>query len=82
MRHVTMLLAILTLITFSGCAEKECKPVLVPQKCIVPQTPEPEIDYEPCEHNDYSCIVSKVLKNYEAQKNYARELKINSEVCR
>lgn len=80
MRHVTMLLAILTLITFSGCAKKEC--IAIPQKCTVPTTPEPEIDYEQCAANDYSCIVSKVLKNYEAQKNYARELKINSEVCR
>ena len=82
MQHVMMLLAILITITFSGCSEKECKPVLVPQKCKVPTTPEPTIDYEPCDDNNYSCIVSKSLKNYEAQKNYAKELKINSEVCR
>lgn len=80
MRHVTMLLAILTLTIFSGCAQKEC--VAIPQKCVVPTTPEPTIDYEPCADNDYGCIVSKSLKNYEAQKNYAKELKINSEVCR
>lgn len=82
MQHVMMLLAILTLTIFSGCADKECKPVLVPQKCVVPTTPEPTIDYTPCDNKDYACIASKVLKNYEAQKNYARELKINSEVCR
>lgn len=82
MRHAMMLLAILTLIIFSGCSQKECKPILVPQKCIVPQTPEPIIDYAPCADNEYSCAVSKALKNYEAQKSYARELKINSEVCR
>lgn len=82
MRHVTMLLAILTLITFSGCSKKECKPVLVPQKCVVSFTQEPTIDYTPCTDKDYACIVSKSLKNYEAQKNYAKELKINSEVCR
>lgn len=81
MRHAATVLLILTVTIFSGCSQ-ECKPVLVPQKCVVPQTPEPTIDYEPCADNDYGCIVSKSLKNYEAQKNYARELKINSEVCR
>ena len=81
MQHAKMLLVILTLITFSGCTQKECKPVLVLQKCVVPQTTEPTIDYEPCADNNYGCIVSKSLRNYEAQKNYAKELKINSEVC-
>lgn len=82
MQHVVMLWGILTLITFNGCSEKECKPIPVPQKCKVPITQEPIIDYDPCADNEYSCIVGKALKNYEAQKSYAKELKSNSEVCR
>ena len=82
MRHVAMLYFILITITFSGCSQKECKSIFIPQKCIVPYTPEPIIDYTQCSNEDYACITSKVLKNYEAQKNYARELKINSEVCK
>jgi len=80
MQHVMMLLAILILIVFSGCATKEC--VAIPQKCVIPNTQEPIIDYEPCVDKDYACVVSKVLKNYEAQKNYAKELKANSEICK
>jgi hypothetical protein len=82
MRHVQMLLTILTAIIFSGCSHKECKPVLIPQKCIVPITQEPEIDNIPCLNNEYSCVVGKALRNYEAQKSYAKELKNNNEVCK
>lgn len=82
MRHVQMLLAISTAIIFNGCAHKECKPVLIPQKCIVPTAQEPEIDNTPCAQNEYLCVVGKALRNYEAQKSYAKELKSNNEVCK
>ena len=82
MRHALTLCAILTLTLFSGCAQKECKPVFVPQRCTVPTTPEPVVDNNKCEDDDYSCIIAKALKNYEAQKSYARELRVNSEACR
>jgi len=82
MQLALTLCAILTLTLFSGCTQKECKPILVPQRCTIPTTPEPTIDNTLCEENNYSCMIAKALKNYESQKSYARELRVNSEVCR
>lgn len=82
MKHAMTLCFILTLTLFSGCTQKECNPVLIPQKCTVPNTPEPMVENTLCEERDYPCIVAKALRNYETQKSYARELKINSESCR
>jgi len=75
---VKMLLSMLMIISFSGC----CKNEIVPQKCKVPFTEEPMIDNEKCEDGNNGCVISKALRNYEAQKDYANRLKINSEVCR
>lgn len=82
MRHAKLHLSILIIMFISGCADKECKPLPIPQKCIVKYTPEPEIDNTPCAITDFMCKDAKALKNYEAQKHYAKELKINSKVCR
>lgn len=77
-----MLCAISTAILFSGCCPKPnaCPPI--PQKCVVPYTEEPVIDNTKCDDSNYSCIASKALLNYEAMKNYAKMLQINSEVCK
>lgn len=64
---------------FNGCSNGV---VNVPQKCKIPHTEEPKIDNSACKDNDNSCIISKILKNYESQKDYGKRLKINSEICR
>lgn len=80
MRLALMLCSILIItVTNQGCCP-ECP--TVPQKCIVPHTDEPSIDYSLCDDNNFSCIGSKALVNYESMKAYANKLKSNSEVCK
>lgn len=80
MLQVMILSMFLIAIGISGCSSAQ--PVVsVPQRCIVPYTPEPVIDNTLCAGN-VKCVHDKVLKNYEAMKAYAEELKNNSEVCR
>lgn len=83
MQRVVMLLviSITIIINFEGCADKECKPVLIPQKCVVPHVLEPLLDQTVCKDTDYACIVSKAMRNYEIQKHYAIELEVNSRFC-
>lgn len=76
---VKMLCSLLIITFIDGCA---LKTVPVPQRCVVPPTDEPIIDNTPCPKEDYKCKAQKSLKNYEAQKKYAKDLKNNSEVCR
>lgn len=80
MSHATILSMLLIAINISGCSSTK-QTVPVPQRCVVPYTPEPVIDNAPCAGN-VKCVHDKVLKNYEAMKAYAEELKNNSEVCR
>jgi hypothetical protein len=82
MQHVMMLFAILTITLFNGCCPQPKPCPIIPQRCIVPITDEPVIDNLKCVDGNYSCIISKALLNYEAMKAYAKELKINGEVCR
>jgi hypothetical protein len=81
MRRLTVKIALtLSIITiFSGCCKES---VSIPQKCKVPLTEEPTLDLRVCEDDNNSCVIEKVLKNYEAQKDYAKRLKVNSEVCK
>ena len=55
-------------ISFSGCVEKECKPVKVPVKCKVPLT----------ECNKYKYTGESI---YEELLMCIKEYKKNSEVC-
>jgi hypothetical protein len=82
MQRASILLIILTLTHFSACSERDCKPLLIPQKCVIPDTKEAIIDNTLCPPNDYSCVVGKAIGNYIEMKRYATELKINSSVCK
>ena len=79
MSVVKMLCLALIITVISGCSHKES--VVIPQQCIIPYTPLPMIDNSPC-YNNFKCIHDKCLKNYEAQKNYADTLLVNSGVCK
>lgn len=81
MKRLTVQIALIisTITLFSGCCKES---INIPQKCIVPYTDEPKIFMGICENGDNGCVVEKVLRNYDAMKDYAMRLKINSEVCR
>ena len=77
--NVLMLISILIVLSISGCSVKT-EYIKVPQKCIIPDTQEPIIV------NDKSSDVFEASKkctlNYIKMKEYAEQLKINSEVCK
>jgi hypothetical protein len=77
----TALCSILTVITFNACSSKEeCKPIII--KCTIPATKYPDINNTRCAENDYKCVVSKTLMNYETMKEYALTLRANEEICK
>jgi hypothetical protein len=85
MKHqvtVTTLLAILIIISFSGCAEQcqEPKIVYVPQKCIIPLVEEPVKDNT--SYTSSKDVIAKAILNYEAMKKYAEKLLSSQEVCK
>lgn len=82
MQHAKVLLSILTIIFINGCADKECKPLPIPQKCVVKYTPEPIVDNTKCAITDFTCKSVKAVKNYIAYKEYTEKLVANSEGCR
>lgn len=77
MRTAAMLLALLTIIVFSGCGTQET--IIV--SCKVPYTQKPTLDNKTCDDYNNTCVVSKILRNYEAIKDYANRLEINQKVC-
>jgi hypothetical protein len=54
--------------------------VYVQQKCVTPDVEEPVIDNK--SYTNSHDIVSKVLLNYEAMKEYAEKLLASKDVCK
>lgn len=70
--------AFLILLSISGCASKDVY-INVPQKCVVPTTPYPELNTAPTK--DILEATKQCASNYFKMKEYSEKLLENSKVC-
>ena len=82
MRQTAIVLCLISItLLFEGCCPTPKPCPAVPQRCHVPYAPMADINNTLCDDADFKCITTRVLLNYEAKKNEADTLRVNSSVC-
>lgn len=78
---VIVLWLISIILLFEGCCPTPKPCPAIPQRCKVPYTPMADVNNTLCDDTDFKCITVKALSNFEAKRNEADTLRVNSSVC-